>query len=121
MFRRNAYTLLVQMLNPELRYVGDYKSLHAVDAVWDVYALVIYNIKLSRERQAEKFVTYPVPELNVWRPSVRNHTKDICELKYKIAYCVVQVMTGQLGLVDGSGKTHKVNVQEVKVGSLLMN
>ena len=65
MFERDAYTPLVALLNLKLRYVGNDKSLLALDTLWDIYALPIYNIKLSRERQADKCLTYPTPEFNI--------------------------------------------------------
>ena len=63
MFRRDTYTLLVQLLNPKLKYVGNCNSLLALAALQDNYALAICNIKLCRERDADKFLTYSVPEL----------------------------------------------------------
>ena len=39
MFRRDAYTPLVQLLIPKLRYVGDDKSLPALDALQGIYAI----------------------------------------------------------------------------------
>ena len=46
---------------------------------------------------------------------VRNHTIDIWDPKYDVAYCVVQVIGRQSELTDLSGKIHKVNVQDVKI------
>ena len=50
MFGRDVYTTLVQLLSLKLRYIDNDKSLPAVDGLWDIYALVIHNIKMSRER-----------------------------------------------------------------------
>ena len=55
MCERDSYTLLVQLLNSKLRYVGNDKGLIAQDALQDIYALVIHNIKLSRGRQIDEF------------------------------------------------------------------
>ena len=110
---RYAYTSLVQLLNPRLRYVGNDKNLFATDAFWDIYALVTHNIKLSRGRQMDKFPTYPMPEFYVGdRVLVRNQTRDKWNLKYDIADCVVHVMGKHLELMDESGKTCKVNAQK---------
>ena len=49
MFKRDACNPLMQLLNPKLRYVGNDKSIFAPDAVWDIYGLVIPNVKLARE------------------------------------------------------------------------
>ena len=54
----------VQLLNPKLKYIGNDKGLLALDAVKDVYTLVIHYIKLSRKRQTGMFLTYPIPEFN---------------------------------------------------------
>ena len=41
-------SMLVQLLNAKLRCIG-FISLHVLDALRDIYALAIHNIKLSRE------------------------------------------------------------------------
>ena len=81
------YTLLVQYLNPKLRYIGNDKSSLALDAVQDIYALAIYNIKQSRQRQGNKFLPYPIPQFCIRdKVLVRNHTIDILDQKYNVAY-----------------------------------
>ena len=44
---------LVQLLTPKLRYVGNDKSILALDSLQDMYVPVMHNIKLSRQRQAD--------------------------------------------------------------------
>ena len=62
------------------------------------------------------FLVYPVPEFNVGdKVLVRNHTRDVWDPKYDVAYCGVGVMGRQLKLMDESGNTCKVNVQDVKI------
>ena len=76
-------------------------SLFALDAFRDVYALAIHNIKLPRERQAEKFLMHSIPKFNVGdKVLVRNHTRDVWELKYDVVYYVVWVMGTQLELIE---------------------
>ena len=65
MFERDVYTLFMWLLNPKLRHVGNDNSLLALDVLHDIYKLAILNIKLPRERQADKFPTYPISEFNV--------------------------------------------------------
>ena len=78
MFGSDAYILLVQLLKPKPRYLGNNNSLLALGAFKNIYALAIHNITLSRERQADKFPTYPMPEFNVEdKVLVRNHTKHV--------------------------------------------
>ena len=45
--------------------MGDDKSLLTLEALQDILALAIYNIKFSRERQKDKFLTYPDAEFLV--------------------------------------------------------
>ena len=45
---RDALILLVQLLNPKLRHIGIGKSILALDALRDIHALMIHNIKFSR-------------------------------------------------------------------------
>ena len=47
MFGRDAYTSFMWLLNLKLRYPGNNRNLLVLDALWDNYALTIYNIKLS--------------------------------------------------------------------------
>ena len=35
----------------------------------------------------------------------RNHTRDVCDLKYDVAYHVIQIIERQLKLNDESSKT----------------
>ena len=51
-------------------FMGDQKSLLALNALRDVYAVAIHNIKLSRERQVNQISTYPVPEFLVEDKSI---------------------------------------------------
>ena len=105
----------MQLLNPKLRHVGNDKSLLFLDTLWDIYALVNHNIKLSRKGKADTFLTYPVLKFNVAnKVLVRNHTRDVWDLKDG-AYHVVWVMGRHLKLMEDSGKTHKGNVQDVKI------
>ena len=50
MLGRDVSTPLVQLLNLKIRYMCDDKSLIALDTLRNMYALVIDNVKLSRER-----------------------------------------------------------------------
>ena len=89
MFGRDPYTPLLQLLDPELRYIGNDKSLLVLDTLRDIYALAFHNIKLSREKEEDTFLTYPIPEFNVGdKVLVRNHTRNVWDLKYDIAYHV---------------------------------
>ena len=44
MFGRYVNTPLVQLLNPKLIYIGNDKSLLALDDLRDIYALIVHNI-----------------------------------------------------------------------------
>ena len=58
--------------------MGNGKRLPAVDGVRDIYAQVIHNIELFRERQEDKFLIYAVPKFLVGdKVLVRNHTRDV--------------------------------------------
>ena len=106
----------MELLNPKCGYVDNDGSLLALDAVWDIYALAIHNIKLSRDRQADKFLTYTLTEFNFGdKVLLRNHTRDVWDLKYDVVYQVAWVMEKQLELMDESGKTCKVNVLSDKI------
>ena len=55
MLTTDACTLLVQLLNPKLRYIGNDNSLLAMGALRYILVQEIYNIKLSRERDRPVF------------------------------------------------------------------
>ena len=116
MFRRDAFTPLLQLLNPKLRQIGYDKSLFALDAFQDLYALTTHNIKLSREGLADKLLTYPIPEFNGGdKVIVRNHTRHVWDPKCDVTYRVVWVLGRKMELMDKSCNNHKVNVQDVKI------
>ena len=93
MFGMDAHVLLVQLLNPKIRYMGDDESHLVVEALRDMYALATHNILVSRERQENQFQTYHVPELHIRdKVLVSSHIRDVWNPKYNAAYCVVCVM-----------------------------
>ena len=58
--------------------MGDDKSIFALDALRNIYALVLSHTKLPRERWEDRFLTYPIPKLNVGdKILVRSHL-EIC-------------------------------------------
>ena len=64
-FGRDAYTPLNKLLNPKIRYMGDERSLLALDILRDTYALAALNLRLARERQEEQFKTHEIPDFVV--------------------------------------------------------
>ena len=56
----------------------------------NIYALVIHNIKLSRKRKKDKFLTHPVPEFLAGdKVLVRYYTRYVWDQRYDVAYYVV--------------------------------
>ena len=55
MFRTDTNMLLVQLLNLQIRYMGDSKRLHGLDALKEIFALAIHNVKLAREGKQISF------------------------------------------------------------------
>ena len=77
MFEQESCLLLVQLLNPKVRYMGNKKSLFALDTLRYIYILAIHNVKLPRKRQEKQFVAYPVPVFLAGdKVLIRIHTKD---------------------------------------------
>ena len=120
MFRRNAHMPLMQLLNWKIRYIDDNESLLPLDALGHIYALAIHIIKLSQERKASQFPTYPIPKFHVGgKVLARNHTRDVWDPQYDVAYCMVCVMGWQLELVDKGGKVCKFNFQGINITFLV--
>ena len=95
----DAYTALVQVFNPNPWYVGSDKNFLALNVLWDIYALVIYNTKFSAEGLKDIFPTYSVLEFHGGdKVLLRSHATDVCNLKYDAAYHVLWVMGRQLEL-----------------------
>ena len=67
--------------------MGDDKSLLAHDALRDINALAIHNIKLSRGRQPNQFLTYPVPEFDVGDKVLVHAYVIHCTLNKIKSYC----------------------------------
>ena len=67
--------------------MGNDKSLLTPHAFRDIFALAIHNNKLSRERKEDQLMMYPVLEFLVGdKVLVRNHTRDVWDLEYDVAY-----------------------------------
>ena len=67
-------------------------------------------------RSKETCITYAIPEFHVGgKVLVTHHTRDMLDPKNYLAYHVVHVKGWQLELMEESGKTSKVVVQDVKV------
>ena len=78
--------MLAELLNLKVRYMGNEKSFLTVDALRDINILAIHNITLSRDRQDDQFLTYPIPEFFVEDIVLtRNHTREMCSPKYDMA------------------------------------
>ena len=83
----------------------------------DICALAIHSIKMSRERQENLFLTYPVFEFHVGEKKkvlVRNHVRCVWDPKHDGICHVVHVIAQQLELVDEGGKVSRASVQDVK-------
>ena len=63
MFGWDVHTPLLQLLHLKVRYMGNEKSLLALDALKDIHALAVHNIKLPRKTNC--FPIYPIPEFPV--------------------------------------------------------
>ena len=85
--------------------MGCSKSPLALDALRDVYALAIHNIKLARERQGSWLPSYPVIKFYVG--------DKVLITKYDIAYHVVCVIGCKLELMNEIGKIYTVNAQDI--------
>ena len=97
------YMPLMQLLNPKIRYMIDDRISLALDILRDINGLGIHQIKLSQEKQAEQCPSYTIPGSyacnNVF---VRNHTGDMWDPKYDVAYHMVwwDWMTAGIGQVN---------------------
>ena len=89
--KRCIYTISTKRLNPKLGYVGN-KSPFVLDVVWDIYALAIHNIKLSKDKETNKLLTYSVPEFNVIdKVLVQNDTRRF--MRFEIWSCLKSGMS----------------------------
>ena len=113
MIGRDAYSLLVQLLNPEFWYISNDNSLLALDSLSDIYGMAVCNIKLSEERQVSNNTC---AWISCWTlVLVRNYTRDVWDPKYNLVYHVGWVMGRQMDLINESGKIQKVNIQDVRI------
>ena len=74
---------LLQLLKPEVRYMGNDESTLALHALQDISVLVICNIKLSRETKGDKF---PVPKFFIVDKLL---IRNMCDLKNDVVNSVV--------------------------------
>ena len=115
MFEWHEYMSLVQLLNPKVRYMGNEKSLLALDTLRDI-CTGNHNIKLYRGRQEDQYQIYHVLEFLVADKVLARNPHGIGGiLNMMLLYCVVHVMGQQMELADVGDKSCKVNVQHIKI------
>ena len=99
--RERCIHVIMQLLNPKIRYMSDDKCSLALHDLRDIHALAIHIIKCSRDRQENQFLTYPISEFHAGdKVFIGKHVRNVWDSEYDVAYCVVCVMGWQLKLAE---------------------
>ena len=115
MFGRDAYTPLNKLLNPKIHYMGDERSLLALDILRDTYALAAHNLRLARERQEEQFKTHEISDFVVGDlVLLQNHVRGPWDPKYEPSFRIVKIHGRQVELESADGKLRTANIQDIK-------
>ena len=78
MYGRDAYALLIQLLNQKIRKIDDNNSSLGLNVFTDRYTLAIHNIKLPTERRENQFLIYLIPEFHVADQVVGRNPVSMC-------------------------------------------
>ena len=104
MFGRDAVTNFTNFITPDIRYVGDEYSRLKLDVMKDIYRLVIYNIKLARERMIKNQGPVSKPDINIGDlVLVHDHTLKSFQPRFKEDFRFVSIKGNSVEVKTNQG------------------
>ena len=76
MFGRGPVLLLNTLLGPKLRYLGTSLNTLSPEALKNIFEIAVTNLKIAREREAQKISTY-IPNYNLYSISSKSYQGTI--------------------------------------------
>ena len=114
MFGRDPLLPLTKLLKPTIRYLGNDENILSLEALKNMYQLVITNLRYAREKRQPK--TYVEPKLKEGDlVLVKDHTAKAFQPRFKGNFSVVTQKGNQVEvrLAEG-GETTKFHVTDIK-------
>ena len=105
---------LNKLLQPKIRYLGNDKNILSLEALKNIYQLVVTNLKLVREkRQPNVHLDPKLKEGDL--VLVKDHTAKVFQPRFKGNYRVISQKGNQVEIqrVEG-GETVRFNVTDIK-------
>ena len=105
---------LNKLLQPKIRYVGNDENILSLEALKNIYQLVVTNLKLAREKRQPNVHLYPkLKEGNL--VLVKDHTAKAFQPRFKGNYRVISQKGNQVEIRPAEGgETVKFRVRDVK-------
>ena len=118
MYGRDPVSKLSSILNVPRRYLCDDAGLPDLEALKNMYQMVVQQLYNSRQRYIKDNKYNKVPDHSILVGDlvlVKDHTAKLFEPRYKEDYHVVQIYgTNTLQVTDKRGKLHNVHITDVK-------
>ena len=114
MFGRDPLLPLTKLLKPKIRYLGNDENILSLEALKNMYQLVVTNSRYAREKRQPK--TYVEPKLKEGDlVLVKDHTAKPFQPRFKGNYRVIAQKRNQVEVKSlNGGETTKYHVTDIK-------
>ena len=115
MFGRDSLLPLTKLLKPKIRYLGNDENILSLEALKNMYQLVVTNLKYARERRQRK--TYVESKLKGGDlVLVKDHTAKSFQPRFKGKFRVIAQKGNQVEVKPlQGGETSKFHVTDIKM------
>ena len=113
MFGRDPLLPLTKLLKPKVRYLGNDENILSLEALKNMYQLVVTNLRYAREKRQPK--TYAEPKLKEDLVLVKDHTAKPFQPRFKGNFRVIAQNRNQVEVKPlHGGETTKYHVTDIK-------
>ena len=114
MFGRDPLLPLTKLLKPKIRYLGNDENILSLEALKNMYQLVVTNLRYAREKRQPK--TYIEPKLKEGDlVLVKDHTAKLFQPRFKGNFRVITQKGNQVEVKPpNGGETTKYHVTDIK-------
>ena len=116
MFGRDPRIPLNDLLRPRIRYLGTDETILSLQAMRNIYKMVVHNLKTARKRLEKEATKFPTKVKTEDLIMLKRHDKKTFEPVYEGYYQVIQIRGNQVdvqSITDNQTKT--VHIKDVKV------
>ena len=113
MFGRDPLLPITKLLKPKIRYLGDDENILSLEALKNLYQLVVTNLKYAREKRQPKM--YVEPKLKGDLVLIKDHTIKAFQPRYKGNFRVLTQRRNQVEVKPAEGgELSRFHVTDVK-------